>query len=74
MCCGMKRLPKRLQIHHLFPSEYEDLSPEKFAVLCPSCHDVVERYSKRLRGKKADEIANKDEWLALYGKFLPHYE
>jgi predicted HNH restriction endonuclease len=73
-CCGMKKKPRYIQAHHLFPNQYEDLTPEKFALLCPSCHDEVERLSKRLRGKNKGTITSLDEWMALYGCFLPQYE
>jgi hypothetical protein len=73
-CCGVqKNNASRLQLHHIFPLDYTNLSPERFALLCANCHAEIERLSKRLRGKKAGTIENLDAWMELYGRFLPHY-
>lgn len=71
--CGIKKKSKQLQLHHLFPLAYEDLTPSKFKVLCAGCHDLVEKYARRLHGKKANEIANRANWDALLIPFLPYY-
>jgi len=70
-CCGVHK--KGLQIHHLFPDDYENLDPARFALLCSDCHSMVEKLAKRLNGKKAHTILNLPQWLALYGPFLPQH-
>jgi hypothetical protein len=53
-CCGMTYAPIRrhiLNVHHLDPENYEDLNPDKFRVLCVTCHEFVEHMSKRITGK-----------------------
>lgn len=72
-CCGIRHAKgKGLNVHHKNPSEYENLeNTDDFAVLCYSCHREVERLAKRLAGKNAALIIHKEEWLALYGAFLP---
>ena len=72
-CCGVHRSKGRgFNLHHLFPSDYELLIEENFAILCGNCHSAVELLYKRLKAKKCTVI-NKDKWLALYGPFLPKY-
>lgn len=34
---------KGLQLHHVDPSHYEDLNPDKFIVLTAACHKELER-------------------------------
>lgn len=72
-CCGIRHAKgKGLNCHHKNPSDYENLdNPDDFVVLCYSCHREVERLAKRLSGKNAALIMNKEAWLALYGPFLP---
>ena len=38
---------KILTVHHLFPANYDDLSPEKFKCLCFSCHTKISQLSRR---------------------------
>jgi hypothetical protein len=33
-----------LQVHHKDPAKYDDLSPDKFAVLCGRCHLLIESF------------------------------
>ena len=68
-CCGIKK-KKGLQIHHKDPENYLDLTPEKFVILCSGCHDLVEKFAKRFRGKKANTITNADLWYALLSPFF----
>lgn len=42
--CGKEIMPSLIEIHHLFPSEYDDLDRKKFKLLCHNCH---EEYTKR---------------------------
>jgi predicted HNH restriction endonuclease len=71
--CGTKYSGKRirqLQVHHRDPEHYEDLTPEKFCLLCSGCHRIVERLSKKIRGKNG--VKNKEKWLALIEDYLPY--
>ena len=70
--CGTKYSGKRikqLQLHHLDPANYENLTSEKFKLICASDHKLVERISKKLQGK--NELKNKELWIALLQDFLP---
>lgn len=42
--CGCKS--KTLQVHHMDEKNYTDLNPEKFMVLCHSCHSYISRYER----------------------------
>jgi hypothetical protein len=44
-CCTLKS--KNLSVHHRDPKHYDDLTEEKFAVLCYRCHSIVEALSKK---------------------------
>ena len=68
-CCGIKK--KGLQLHHIDVENYTVLDPTQFFLLCSCCHDTVERFAKRFRGKKANTIKHPDLWLALFGPFFP---
>ena len=69
-CCGIKK-KKGLQIHHKRPDKYTDLEiHEDFVVLCSDCHDLVEKFARRFRGKKKNTIINADLWFALLGSFF----
>lgn len=72
--CGVKKPSSRLQVHHIYPLDYENLDPSRFVVLCARDHDNIETFARRLRGRKANEIAHLDEWMALYGDYLPQYD
>lgn len=41
--CGKEIMPSFIEIHHLFPSDYDDLDRQKFKLLCHDCH---EEYTK----------------------------
>ena len=74
-CCGTRhngKQARQLQIHHKDPENYTDLTPEKFAVLDSSCHDLVERYAIKLRGSKSGDIPSLELWIQLLYKFLPY--
>jgi len=70
-CCGIKK-KKGLQIHHKDPDHYDDLTPEKFIILCSDCHGLVEKMAKRFRGKKANTITNSELWYELLSPFFPY--
>ena len=70
-CCGIKK-KKGLQIHHKDPDQYDDLTPEKFVILCSDCHGLVEKMAKRFRGKKVNTIANAKLWYELLSPFFPY--
>lgn len=70
-CCGIKK-KKGLQIHHKDPDQYEDLTSEKFVILCSDCHGLVEKMAKRFRGKKANTITNSELWYELLSPFFPY--
>ena len=63
-CCGVTK-KKGLQIHHLFPSEYDNLDPDRFAVLCPSCHNTVSRIERIKHREKYNS-----DFMALYLRFI----
>ena len=42
--CGCKS--KTLQVHHMDESNYTDLNPSKFMVLCHACHQYISRYER----------------------------
>lgn len=53
-CCGMKYGKIRrhiLNVHHRDPENYQDLRPDKFRVLCVTCHEFIEFMIKRILGK-----------------------
>lgn len=71
--CGTRYSGKRkryLQVHHLDPENYKDLSPDKFVLLCSSCHEMVERISKKILSKNT-ELSNKSKWIILLENYLP---
>lgn len=63
-CCGIQRL-KGLNIHHIFPEDYDNLDPTKYAVLCSSCHEEVSRLERIKHYENYNE-----EWLSLFGRFV----
>lgn len=69
LCGVMKK--RGLQIHHLYPNDYSNLEPNRFKVLCSSCHKETERLSKRLCGRNSDSIYDLEKWLNLFYPFLP---
>lgn len=71
--CGTKYIGKRikqLQVHHKDPANYLDLAPEKFALCCNGCHDLIERISTKLIGKNSSNIPNLEKWVNLLADFL----
>jgi hypothetical protein len=68
--CGTKK-KKGLQIHHLDPEHYLDLTPEKFAILDSACHDLIERFATKLKGSKSKDIPNLEIWIKLLYQYLP---
>lgn len=65
-CCG--RHTKWLDCHHKDPENYTDLTPEKFALLCHSCHYCVTDV-ERIKPDNREKLRSK-EYLKLYGKFV----
>lgn len=65
-CCGRKT--KYLDCHHKDPENYTDLTPEKFALLCKSCHSCVSDV-ERIKPENREKLRNK-EYLKLFGKFV----
>jgi hypothetical protein len=47
-----------LNVHHREPENYEDLEPEKFRVLCYTCHTFIEFFIKRVGGKSFKTYRN----------------
>ena len=73
---GTKYPPSRqamLQVHHLDPDNYEDLNPEKFRVLCATCHnEIVEFMARQIVGAAYKAPDNFGLWYDLIGDFLPY--
>ena len=66
--CGTRyygKQKKYLQLHHLDPAYYDDLNPEKFQLICSSCHDMVEKMITKIEGSKSISIPRLDAWLDL---------
>ena len=71
-CCGIPKKPKGLQLHHKKPQDYTDLShPEDFVLVCSECHKLIERMSRRFRGKNASTILNAEVWYLLLSPYFP---
>lgn len=69
----------RLQCHHRHlndkPEEYSNLSPERFAVLCFSCHNYFHKLSRTLNRKKNTPVPRNDiKELCDYLIILPEDE
>ena len=41
--CGREFYPYKIEIHHLYPNEYDNLDRKKFKLLCHECHEVYTR-------------------------------
>lgn len=41
--CGREFYPSKIEIHHLYPNEYDNLDRKKFKLLCHECHEVYTR-------------------------------
>ena len=59
-----------IQAHHLFPDQYTNLDPSKFVLLCSSCHDLVERISRKILSGNTI-LRNKELWYQLLKDVLP---
>lgn len=64
-CCGTAT--KRLSVHHKDPEHYDDLTPDKFSLLCSMCHKCVSRLERIL---PTNWGKYNSEWVALYSKFI----
>jgi len=70
--CPMVYTGKRihmLQCHHLRPEDYYNLDPADFSILCPSDHDLVERWVTMINGANFTPPDNFSLWMAV---LLPH--
>ena len=63
-CCGAKR---SLQVHHIFPEEYTNLDPKRFAALCSICHNAVS-VLERMKEPTFNSLNN--DYKLLFGKFV----
>lgn len=47
--CEICGIPKKtgLNVHHHDESDYTNLDPKKFSVLCKGCHETLERFLRR---------------------------
>jgi len=70
--CGIKKNAKDLDVHHLDPSDYFNLTESKFKILCTDCHAYIERSALRLGGR--EPFPNRELFLAWAGEFVPTVE
>lgn len=73
LCGGVYRgaLSRKLQVHHRDEENYEDLTPDKFKVLCYTCHsEIVETWVTRLNGSKFIPGPMFLYWYGLLKDFL----
>lgn len=72
--CGTKYSGKRtrlLHIHHMDETQYTNYDPKLFAVLCESCHELVEKMQYRLENNSnllSEDM--KEKWEHLLEKFI----
>ena len=64
-CCGCKT--KRPQLHHMTPSEYKLLEPERFVFVCLACHSEISRLE---RIKDENRSKYDQEWVKCFGRFI----
>lgn len=74
--CGSKRATRT--VHHIHncktEEEYEDLSEERFIVLCSQCHNFLHWIGRKKSGSKAvleikkiaKDIGFGEDWIILY--------
>jgi hypothetical protein len=63
--CEQKEAASGLQVHHLDPKNYNDLTENKFAVLCGKCHLTIESFC--ITEEKMKMCPNVDKrFLTLY--------
>lgn len=65
-CCGVVK-KKGLQVHHKAEWDYENLSKDRFSLLCYSCHREVTRLQNI---KPENWIKYEPSWVAFYARFL----
>lgn len=66
--CGTRYTGKRtrqLNVHHIDPVNYYDLTPTNYRVVCSSCHDLIERMLIKKSWGRYTEL-----WHGLLDKFL----
>lgn len=70
---GVKITRKNAQLHHLEPEFYDNLVPEKFKLLSPTAHALVEFLAPIVYGNLT-KIPRIELLLAWIGPFLPKPE
>ena len=71
--CGIRHTGlhlRKMNVHHLDPYNYQNLDPEKFRLLCFTCHDFTEFMVKRIEGQKFKPSALFPEVYGGMQKFL----
>lgn len=64
-CCGCKT--KRPNLHHMFPSQYELLEPERFVFVCRACHSEISRLE---RIKRENWCKYDTSWVECFRRFI----
>lgn len=76
LCGIVKRTGReqaKLNVHHLNPDQYTDVSNiDDFALLCYTCHEIVEYWVRRINSKKFSAPPNFATWFALLGDLLSY--
>lgn len=74
--CGIRHHKQlsshKLNVHHLCPDEYDNLDPEKFRLLCFTCHEFVEFMILRINGVKYKPPVLFDQVFNGLRPFLTH--
>lgn len=71
LCGSIKKSAKALDLHHVFPDEYDNLDPNKFKFLCTTCHEFIEFIAVRIA---AGGVPNLEALKAWAGDFIPRVE
>lgn len=70
---GVRLTAGTAQLHHRFPSRYDDLTPENFWLLSPTAHAMVEYLALILHGNTT-KVPRREALLNWIGPFLPEPE
>lgn len=65
-CCG--KCTRLLQCHHIDASDYKNLDPRKFALVCAQCHRCISDI-ERIKPENRNKLRS-PEYLACFGRFL----
>lgn len=65
-CCG--GYCSKPQLHHIDESDYTNLDPKKFVLLCSLCHKQISRL-ERAKRENWEKLFNQ-EFINYYSKFL----